>query len=402
MNEVFNKVCLLVTAGFVLTLLPSFRRRGGDSPLSVRDQGTALLVFLVLGSVEEAAAAQVGWFNERVVAACASGLVAGPWVGLVVGAFMTCLAVVRDGLPMWTIGLTMLCGGLAGGWLYRCRPNLAQRPPTGFCLTVVVSWLRTGLTCWYAPEAQAGLYTFGQLGVTPVLQGLGTALVLEVVAQARDRDEQARAAALAEVRALQARMSPHFLFNALNTLAALATICPRDIPRAAGRLRHFLRASFDQSERSLIPLREELEVVRAYLDIERLRLGDRLRVEEAIQPGLEEALIPPFSLQPIVENAVQHGLHSSTGSGRLWLFAQRVKPFLELSVRDDGQGVPAREAEQVFFGERPRVHALALLRRRLRGLFGRVYRLEVHSDLGLGTIVTMRVPLRVRKETMTA
>jgi LytS/YehU family sensor histidine kinase len=75
---------------------------------------------------------------------------------------------------------------------------------------------------------------------------LGTALILAIVGQARDRDEQARAVASAEAHALQARMNPHFLFNALNALGALSKVAPREIPRATGQLRQFLRASFDQ------------------------------------------------------------------------------------------------------------------------------------------------------------
>jgi two-component system, LytTR family, sensor kinase len=101
-----------------------------------------------------------------------------------------------------------------------------------------------------------------------VLQGLGTALILAIVAQVRNNQEQRRAAISAEVRALQARMNPHFLFNALNALAAPSTIAPREIPPAAGRLRLLLRASFDQHERAMVLLEEELAVVRAYLDIE--------------------------------------------------------------------------------------------------------------------------------------
>jgi LytS/YehU family sensor histidine kinase len=217
------------------------------------------------------------------------------------------------------------------------------------------------------------------------------------VALARDRDEQTRAAASAEVRALQSRMNPHFLFNALNTLAALATIAPREIPRAAGRLRHFLRAGFDQPERALVPLEEELTVVRAYLDIESLRLGNRLRFEQAIDPGLTEALIPPFSLQPLVENAVQHGLQSLPKAGCLRLVVRRrIGEWLDLSISDDGQGVPSTEVERVFFAVRPRVHALSLLRRRLQELFGRSFKLEVHSEIGKGTTVTMRIPLRTQ------
>jgi len=259
-----------------------------------------------------------------------------------------------------------------------------------------VSLVRDASTFFYAPGVRPTLQTFGHLALAPVLQGLGTALILEIVAQVRERDEQTRAAAAAEVRALQARMNPHFLFNALNALAALAAVAPREIPRAAGRLRHFLRASFDQHARPLVPLEEELAVVRAYLDIESLRFGARLKVEEAIDPGLAEFLVPPFSLQPLVENAVQHGLQSSPQAGRLCFAVRPAGQWLEMSVSDDGQGVPSAEVEHCFFGARPRVHALGLLRRRLRTLFGRSFRLEVSSEVGQGTTVTMRIPRRKR------
>jgi len=179
----------------------------------------------------------------------------------------------------------------------------------------------------------------------------------------------------------------------LNAVAALSKVAPREVPRATGLLRQFLRASFDQHERLLVPLEEELAVVRAYLDIELLRLGHRLRVEQTIDPGLLKVLIPPFSFQPLVENAVQHGLHSSPKAGGLQIVVRPTGPWLEMSVSDDGQGVPAGEVEQRFFGERARVHALVLLRRRLQGLFGRAFQLEVRSEIGEGTTVTMRIPL---------
>jgi two-component system LytT family sensor kinase len=354
------------------------------------------VVFAVLGVVEEATVSHASWLNERIVAVCAAGLVAGPLVGLAVSLFVTWLAVAQHGLPLGSIAPSMLCGGLAGGLLYRWRPRLAQHPLTGFCLTFGVSLLRSGLIFFFAPRSPAAVQRIAEIGMAPVLQGLGTALILAIVAQVRDRDEQTRAAASAEARALQARMNPHFLFNALNALAALATVAPRKVPRAIGRLRHFLRASFNQQERLLIPLEEELAVVCAYLDIESLRLGDRLRVEQKIDSRSLNALMPPFSFQPLVENAVQHGLHSWPGAGRLQLIVRPTGPWLELSVSDDGQGVPSADVEQLFFAERPRVHALVLLRRRLQGLFGRSFQLEVRSEIGEGTTVTMRFPLRSR------
>jgi two-component system sensor histidine kinase LytS len=288
----------------------------------------------------------------------------------------------------------MLAGGFAGGLLQRWRPKIAQSPWAGFLLTLAVSWFRDGLLLLFAPSTVLAAHAWHQLGVAPFIQGLGTALILAIVAQARQRDDQARAAASAEVRAMQARMNPHFLFNALNALAGLATVAPREVPRAVGRLRKFLRASFDQPEQALVPLEEELGVVRAYLDIEALRLGNRLKQETTIQPGLSNALLPPFSLQPIVENAVQHGLHSTPHAGRLSIVIGAVEEFLEISVSDDGRGVPSADVEKIFFSNRTEVHAMALLRRRLQGLYHKSFRLEVRSELEHGTTVTMRIPLR--------
>jgi two-component system, LytTR family, sensor kinase len=393
MDTIFNEVCVLVTVAFALTLVPGLKRPE-LSLLSRRDQGTALLVFLVLGFVEEVTASHAGLFNERIVAACAAGLVAGPWVGLGVAVFVTWLAVDHHGLPLGSIAPAMLGAGLAGGWLYRWRPKLAQHPLTGFCLTFGVSLLRSGLLVMVASHSRAATQAIEQIGTAPLLQGLGTALILVIIARVRDRDDQIRAGASAEIRALQTRMNPHFLFNALNALAALARIAPREVPKATGRLRQFLQASFAQPERALVSLEEELAVVSAYLDIELLRFGERLKVEQTIGPGLLKVLVPPFSFQPLIENAIEHGLHSSPGVGRLRLVVRATGPWLEMSVTDDGQGVPETEVEQLFFAERPRVHALVLLRRRLQGLFGGSFRLVVRSQVGQGTTVAICIPLR--------
>jgi two-component system sensor histidine kinase LytS len=393
MADIFNKICILVTTAFALTLVPGFGR-SERSPVSMGNKAAQLLVFLLLGLVEEVAVGRTGWFNHRIVAVCAAGLLAGPRVGLIVGVFVTWLAVAYDGRPLAPIGISMLGGGLIGGFLWQWRPNLARHPLTGFCLTWTVSCLRDGLTLLWAPDALKGVQLLVQIGIAPVLQGFGTALILTVLGLVRDRNEQTQAAASAEVRALQSRMNPHFLFNALNVLAALATVAPREVPRAAGRLRHFLRASFDQAERSLVSLEEELAVVNAYLDIESLRFGSRLKVEERVDPGLAEALMPPFSIQPLVENAVRHGVQSSAGAGRLQLVVHSVGASLEVNVTDDGIGVSSFEVERVFFATGPRVHALSLLRRRLQGLFAHSFQLQVRSEIGQGTTVTMRIPFR--------
>ena len=397
MEVIFNKICVLVTAAFALTLVPGFRRPG-RSLMSMRNRWTALLVFLLLGLVEEASVRQTGWFNHRIVVVCAASLLAGPGAGVIVGLFLTWSAVTCDGRPLVTIALEMANASLIGGCIHRWRPKMAQRPLTGFCVTVGVSLLRDGSNYFYVPNAPAILQTLGQLGLAAALQGSGTAMILAIVEQVRESDEQTRAAASAEVRALQARMNSHFLFNALNAVAALAMVDPREIPSAVGRLRQFLRTSFEPHDRALVSLEEELAVVRAYLDIEALRFGTRLKVEQTIGTGLAAALTPPFSLQPLVENAVQHGLQSSPKAGRLRLTVRLAGQWVEMSVSDDGQGVPSAEIEQIFFAPRPSMNALVLLRRRLQGLFGNRFRLEVWSEIGRGTTVTLRIPLRTRLE----
>jgi two-component system, LytTR family, sensor kinase len=399
MDTIFNDVCVLVTAAFTLTLVPRCRRPE-RSLLLKRDHGMTLLGFLVLGLVEEATVSRAGLFNERIVAVCAAGLVAGPWVGLTISVFVTWLAVTHYGLPLGYIAPSLFCGGLAGGLLYCWRPKLAQRPVAGFCLTLLVSLSQNGFVIFFAPHLLASMERMEEIGMTSMLQALGTALILAMLEQVHNSDEQTRAVASAEVQALQARMNPHFLFNALNAVAALSTVAPREVPRATGRLRQFLRASFDQQERALVPLEKELAVVRAYLEIESLRFGDRLKVEQTIDPGLLQVLVPPFSVQPLVENAVQHGFRSAPRAGRLRLAVSAKGPWLEMNVSDDGQGVPAAEVEQVFFANRQPVHALVLLRRRLQGLFGRSFQLAVRSEIGEGTTVSMRIPLQPRCEFM--
>src|SRR5580692_12857389 len=151
MNTIFNDVCVLVAAAFALTLVPGFRNLQ-RSLLSRRDQGAVLLVFTILGLVEEATVSHAGLLNERIVAVCATGLVAGPWVGLAVGVFVTWLAVAHHGLPLGSIATSLLCGGLIGGLLYRWRPKLAQHPLTGFCLTLAMSLLRSCLVSLCAPD----------------------------------------------------------------------------------------------------------------------------------------------------------------------------------------------------------------------------------------------------------
>jgi two-component system sensor histidine kinase LytS len=384
-----EKACVLVTLAFVLTRTRLFAYLPRPR-LPAREQATALLIFLLMGFTEVTVAHQHSLMNARIIAVCAAGLLAGPWVGGLIGVAVTWMACAYQGYLPLPIGLSMLLAGLAGGLLHRWRPRLALLPVTGFALGALTSLARYGLLVLAHADARSLLLE----AAAAVIQGLGVALILLVVAQVRAREAQARAAALAEVRALQARMNPHFLFNALNTLSALSSIDPRAVPGAAARLGLFLRASLDQHERPLVCLREELEIVRAYLDVESLRMGERLIVEQEIAPRLLSASVPPFLLQPLVENAVRHGIQPRPEGGLVRLTAHREDRWLTLTVADTGVGIAPEARARLFRADDGHVHALTLLRRRLQGLYGSAFSLTVESDPGEGAAVSVRIPLR--------
>jgi len=213
------------------------------------------------------------------------------------------------------------------------------------------------------------------------------AVIIEQVERFRDA-EMRRLVSQAELRALQSQINPHFLFNAFNTLYG---VIPRNAPQArqtvlnlAEIFRYFL-----QSEKTFIPLSEELEIVKAYLDIERLRLGPRLETRIEIDPAALAVLIPILSIQPLVENAVKHGLSAKAGPGLLQLTAVASDGQVVIAVSDTGPGMSAAANGSRENGGGV---GLANVRRRLQLCFGPEADLAIESSAE-GTRVEFAVPL---------
>lgn len=153
------------------------------------------------------------------------------------------------------------------------------------------------------------------------------------------RAQQAHKQALrAELKALQARTNPHFLFNSLNTVAGLIEENPEGAERVLEKLAGLFRYSLKGSEVSWVRLGEELDAVRSYLDVERIRLGERLRADLNVAQGAEDTLVPPLVLQPLVENAVRHGIAPLKAGGTVAVEVALEDSSLVLVVRDDGGG----------------------------------------------------------------
>lgn len=190
-------------------------------------------------------------------------------------------------------------------------------------------------------------------------------------------------AAEAQLRLLESRVHPHFLFNALNSISSLIAVNPARAEQIVGRLAALLRASLDTGNRPLIPLREELAIVESYMDIEKARFGDKLCGSVDVRAELQDTQVPPMSVQSLVENAVKHGITPHSGGGKLLVTASEENGSLRIEVRDTGPGF---DLAGIRAG-----HGLENLVERLDVLFGAKARLNVLRRDGY-SVVEMVLP----------
>ncbi len=190
----------------------------------------------------------------------------------------------------------------------------------------------------------------------------------------------------AQLQALQRQLHPHFLFNTLNAIAGLMRTDVEAADRMMDRLGDLLRTTLNTSNIQEVPLRAELEMLQKYLDIEQVRFGNRLSVEMDIQPHTLGAQLPNFLLQPLVENAVRHGIAPHARPGRLTIAAAREGNQLVLHVVDNGEGVPPHRLTLLNQGI-----GLANTRARLEHLYRNDHQL-VFSNLDGGFRVTVSLP----------
>jgi two-component system, LytTR family, sensor kinase len=192
--------------------------------------------------------------------------------------------------------------------------------------------------------------------------------------------------AQAQLQALRMQIHPHFLFNALNAVNMLirAGDKTRAVQAVTG-LSELLRHVVDGAPLQEVRLQDELKFLERYLNIEQVRFGERLQVAQNIEPAAANALVPNLVLQPIVENAIRHGIAERTGSGRIDISAVRENGSLVMTVKDDGAGITPRYKEGV---------GLSNTRARLQRLYGEAHGLTVEAAPDGGTLATVRIPFR--------
>jgi LytS/YehU family sensor histidine kinase len=207
--------------------------------------------------------------------------------------------------------------------------------------------------------------------------------MLTVRTKERDEADARRLTAEAQLAALESRVQPHFLFNTLNSIASLIPSDPQGAEKMTGQLASLLRSSLDGADRPLVPLGQEVETVREYLDIERVRFGNRLRCRFDVEADAKTALLPRFSLQTVVENAVKYAVAPRRDGGRIAIAARLVNGRVRIEVDDDGAGFDEASI--------PPNHGLDALRRRLALTFGDRAGLAVRSSPA-GTTVSIEIP----------
>lgn len=294
------------------------------------------------------------------------------------------------GIPMWTVCERLLAA----------RPSKIQWTLGHLAMAAVVLLIWLGI---YIPVS-ALLYgqtmaerlrsipplQYLEFGLTYTLMagGIVTFMLSGLLEAQRRREVELMALAQeAELRALKAQIRPHFLFNVLNSIYSLIGSRPEQAREMVDLVADLMRRTLDASEEQFVPIEWELQVVDRYLRIEKVRLGARLdaKVEtEGLPPG---AVISPLLLQPLVENAIKHGVGARPGPGTVLVQVRRDGDSIEFVVRDSGPGVS---------GEIPHTsgRGLSLTRRRLEAVYGADFSLELRNLETRGFEVKLRIPAR--------
>lgn len=259
-------------------------------------------------------------------------------------------------------------GFVAGAMLAGAALLMVIRPLLGAEIFLAVM----GVTFYTATLVFAGLT------VTRSARTLYDHATTQAAAAAQARSE----AATAQLAALQERMNPHFLFNALNTIASLVRSNPRAAERVVEHLSDVMRQTLERSAGTTGTVQQELDYVRAYLALEQERWGERLRVVWDVDPHVSERPLPPLVLQPLVENALKHGLGGRMDGGEVRISVRALPDGgVTIGVADDGTGFPPRWREGTGLGN---------LRQRLRTMYGDAATLEAERrDAGASVVVTI-------------
>jgi two-component system sensor histidine kinase LytS len=229
-----------------------------------------------------------------------------------------------------------------------------------------------------------------------VIFGTGLAQLFSTQLELTEIDRQAKLASRSELKALYAQINPHFLFNTLNTITSLVRTQPDQARDLLLKLASMFRFTLHNTGKA-IPLIEELAQVEAYLKIEQARHGDKLSVIMDIDHSTDRFLIPSLTIQPIVENAIKHGLQPKEIGGEIIVTVKTVGKDIKVEITDNGVGMDMENSNPLECADSECI-GLMNVHERLRGLYGKEYGLNLSSKLTVGTKVSMQFPQSLKLE----
>ena len=341
-----------------------------------------------------------------------TGLIAGPFSGALVGASVATPALIAGewaALP-FAVG----CGFAGGGLREACpKEEIWKFTPFFFTRIPQMVWrqVRTISLDWQMALVAAPVMlellrltiarrwdtlfalepsTWWLSVLVPLTSVMAVAIPIKIWNSARIEHrlaEQEHLLMVARVDALANQINPHFLFNTLTSISSLIRSQPETarllIVKLSALLRRLLR-----SQEHFVTLREELEAVDEYLDIERIRFGPSLVVDKQIDESSLDLVVPSMILQPLVENSIKHGLGRKLGEGRITIRAMRVDGRMVIEVLDNGVGLTHTRMEEESEGG----IGLRNVNERLRVIYGQPYQLKLHSEPGQGTTARIEIP----------
>ncbi|MCX6498070.1 MAG: histidine kinase [Arthrobacter sp.] len=273
-----------------------------------------------------------------------------------------------------------LLAGIAGS--KEARPLAAGTERAVIIAPIKASTRVVGVVAAFAPAARAGLVR----ATSEVADWVATQVELAELDASRTLLMEA------EVRALRAQISPHFIYNSLNAIASFINTDPVRARELVVEFADFTRYSF-RRHGDFTTLAEELRCIDRYLLLERARFGERVQVSLRIAPEVLSTVIPFLSLQPLVENSVRHGLEAKEGPGHITITANDSGAFAEVTIEDDGVGMDPEKLRAVLAGHGDGDHVgLRNVDARLRQVYGEDHGLVIETAPDEGTLITMRVP----------
>jgi len=236
------------------------------------------------------------------------------------------------------------------------------------------------------------LYRSGEkINVLDIKLAKGIASFLATQIKLGKLAEQAELKSEAELKALQAQINPHFLFNALNTITATCRINPEKSRDLLMKMAGIFRKTLKRDARETT-LEKEIEFCRDYLGIEKVRLGDRLEIDWDLPKKPHDYLIPPFIIQPLVENSIRHGIQPLEGKGEIKIRVKELGDELKITVSDNGVGISEERLEELFTAKSDRI-GLKNIKERIDNLYDDSTELNINSQKGEGTKVNIILPI---------